>query len=160
MATSTKRKIVEQVQTHIRAIGLSGIAEANIVIAEAVEADEQAIENVLGAFPGVLIVSVEAETIDQLGRSPVGQDDVGYPVLIGIFAAKTEDPTTSDDVQSLWREQIRQTFIRRRLLDGSTTLAHTCTVEPRAAVNQAWRRKLLTWASMMVLRFHVRESRL
>lgn len=156
MATSVKRKIVEQVQSDIRAIGLAGIANANVVVVEAAEPDEQSITKILGALPGVLIMSVEAETVDQLGPSPVGKDDIGYPVLIGIFAAKTEDLTTSDDVQSLWREQIRKTFIRQRL----STIAHTCTVEPRLAVNSAWRRKFLTWASIMVLRFHVREARL
>ena len=160
MATSIKRKIVEQVQSDIQAIGLSGIASENIVIVEGAELndqpDEQSITEILGALPGVVIMSVEAETIDELGASPVGKDDIGYPVLIGLFAAKTEDITTSDDVQALWREQIRQTFIRQRL----STIAHTCTVEPKGAVNSAWRRKFLTWASMMVLRFHVREARL
>ena len=70
MATSVKRQIVEQVQSDIQAIGLAGIASANIVVVEAAEPDEQSITKSLSALPGGVIMSMEAETGDKLGPGP------------------------------------------------------------------------------------------
>lgn len=162
MASSNKRIIVERVVVLLKALGLTGIADANIVACDAVPPNDDAIKCILGdTYPGILVTSFEAESIDQTGPSPVGFDDIGYPVLIGIFASKCGDaPSVSDDTQALWREQIRQSFIRQQLLAAdSSVIAWTCTVEPRIAVDPQFRRQFETWASVLVLRFHVRESR-
>ena len=163
MATSNKRKICERVQTLIQALSLSGIDDDNIVLVDAVEDADQAFNEILTTLPGIVIMSAGPETIDPLGATTNSSDDIGYPVFIGLFADKSAasiTPTTSDDTQAVWRETIRQTFIRQRLTDDSSnTLAYTCLCEPKDQVNVPMRRAFGTWLSFMVLRFVAREAR-
>lgn len=162
MADSQGRKIIERVQALIQALGLTGIDSDNVVIREAAQANDQALQTIIGSLPGILLVMMDAETVNSAAgfTGTNASDDIGYPVLVGIHAAKTEDTGTDDDAQRLWRETIRKAFINQRLTDGSgNSLAQTCVVEPRAQVDAFQRRIRLTWSSVMVLRFIAREQR-
>lgn len=157
-ATSNARLILDAVVTAIQDLNLTGVSDSNIKAIDAAESAEE-LEGCFTSKPYIACMMTDAETIDQLGASPVEYDDVGYPVFVGIVACKTSDHTLSDDDQRVWRQTIRTAFIRQRLTSGATTLAHTCTFEPRPMVNAKMRRLNNLWASSFVLRFHKREAR-
>jgi hypothetical protein len=161
VATSNARKIIERVQVRIQALSLTGIDDDKVVICEAAEVNDQATQEILGGLPGVLLMAVDAETINTGGFTGTNaSDDIGYPVLVGIHASKTEDTKTDDDAQRVWRETIRKAFINQRLTDASgNSLAMICLAEPRQQVDAIQRRLSLTWSSVMVLRFIARELR-
>ena len=162
MADSRARRILEEIVIRIKALALTGITDANIVAFKgALRAED--LSGCLGGKPGIVCMMIDAESIDQLGPSPVEYDDIGYPVLIGLLDCQTtEAQTESDDRERYWRELIRRNFVRQRLVETTTAavLAYTCTVEHRAPVNAEALRTSKLWASSLVLRFHAREARI
>ena len=163
MSDSRARRILEEIVIRIKALSLSGITSTNIVALKGAVTAE-ALAHCLPGKPGIVAMIVDAESIDQLGPSPVEYDDIGYPVLIGFIDCQmTEDQDDSDDRERYWRELVRRNFIRQRLVETTTAavLAYTCTVEHRASVNAAvLKGPSKLWASSLVLRFHAREARI
>ena len=74
MPDSIHEKILEALQTQIKRVGLTGIAETNIVTATA----PTDAENVLPGRPGVIVCPFGTE---RFGAGTNLSEDIGYPSL-------------------------------------------------------------------------------
>jgi hypothetical protein len=140
------------VQARIQGLGLSGIANASVVIRQA-PLDRHFKSGDL-VLPGVVLAPVLTEQMNTTAGTNT-RDDVGYPIGCFILAAGNQAiaPTAA---HYKWREQIARAF-RNQKLPGVSEV-WSCVVEP-AAINDpgAWERNL--YVSAMVLRFFAREVR-
>lgn len=153
MAESVFKAILDQVQADIQGLNLAGIDSGSIRVVK-VFSD---IEEMLPTLPGVLIGPLDAETSPpQVGTN--ARDDIGYPIVVGMFAADSDDQVQNHDRNLLWRERIRRQFANRRL--ANVPSVYTCLLEPRTIVDpRRWLTRNL-WASSLLLRFMSRETRL
>jgi hypothetical protein len=141
--------ILNQVQTQLRALDLTGIADANIVIRK------RPTQRALPAMPGILICPWGSPTIDRSAGTNE-RDDIEYPVLIATVNVNAMSQTDNVSRNLGWHEDIRQEFINQRL--SGVTSVSACFVDPRDSFDpSAFDNSTdLGW---MILRFLSREVR-
>ena len=153
-AVAVQYNCMVQVQTVIRALGLTDIASASVVVKKLPL--ERVKENDGLNFPVVMITPVRP-TLNPAAGDNV-QDDVVYGVLVTLMDADNQEKTLAANLPRnlLWLEQIRRAFHCKRLANVATV--YTCAVEPAEPVlSQAWAQNL--WASALLLKFTSREHR-
>jgi hypothetical protein len=154
--TDGTQAVLEQcltaVQARIRSLLLDGIDPANVVILKSPDDRETS----LPAFPAVSISPYRSETLDLSGGTN-RQDDVGYRLLVAMWAADEWDQTVNRNQYLTWRQRIRRAFHHTRLPGVSEVI--TAHVEPHDIVAaDAWHEHGL-FVSGLVLHFTSREPR-
>ncbi len=159
--------ILTRVAVDIKALSLTGIAEANVQV---IKANTER-ETIVPGVPGILILPFGEELIPVDGAT-LRRDDIGYPVAVIMIdidrkSSVTEIPATADegtvdqdynfDNKLTWRESIRKKFINQRLT--SVTTVWNCIVEPDLVVDAETLVNDNLWMSVLVLRFLSRETR-
>ena len=153
-ATAVYYDCLVAVQTTIRALGLTGVASASIVVKK-LPLDRVKKNDAL-SYPIVLITPVREQISPTEGSNL--QDDYVYSVLVTILDDDNQEKTLAANLPAylLWRQQIEHAFQRQRL--ASLTTVYTATVEPADAVSlPAWARNL--YMTALLLRFYSRETR-
>ena len=142
------------VKTAIQNIGLSGVADASIVVKklplERVKTND-------GLDWPVVLITPRKTTLNRAAGDNVN-DDVVYGVLVTVIAADNQESTLATNLAAytLWLEQIRKVFHNKRLTGVNTI--YGCAVEPSETVNYpAWTKNL--WVSGLLLKFDSREHR-
>lgn len=154
MANAMHRKIMDQVQTDIKAIVFAGSgtpSDTNVVVLEVAEEYKK----YTTGFPAILITPQGFETFP--GTGTIAKDDIGFPVTIVLLDSHEEDQQTQQDDWLRWREQIRDTFINAKL-SGITEVLNI-TIEPDLTVNPAAWRQAGLLVSILVLRVIARVQR-
>lgn len=115
MADSVFKSILDAVSSAVVALDLPGIS-GNVKV---IDVPPATIEDRLITLPGVLIIGgTDLQTDRAAGTN--ARDDIGYPVVIGIFECRKE-PTCTDpynaadkgqafDRAVVWEERIRRAF--------------------------------------------------
>ena len=153
-AVAVQYNCMVQVQTVIRALGLTGIASASVVVKKLPL--ERVKKNDGLSFPVVMITPARSPLNPAAGDNV--QDDVVYGILVTLMDADNQEPTLALNLPRnvLWLERTRRAFHCKRLPNVATV--YTCAVEPAEPVlPQAWAQNL--WASALLLKFTSREHR-
>lgn len=152
---STHYTILEAVQTRIRALSLSGLASASVLIRKVPLARDIG-SGLTVALPAVLLSSVGSERLNPT-EGTCERDDIGYPVHVAIIAADNQDVTANHDTYLEWRRRIIKAFRNQQItISGSTNTV--CQVEPgQITMAEHWRNNL--WASELTIRVTMRETR-
>lgn len=147
--------ILTQVKNCIQALTLNGLDVANVKVVKIPWATRIFGEERSLTYPGILISPLGVEAMNATAGTNAS-DDVGYPVLVSIFAADQQDFEANLEDYLKWRETIARAF-RNQRLDGVSGV-YTCIVEPGQVMQpEAFVRN--TWQSTLTLRFFSRETR-
>lgn len=151
MPSAVIYQVMTQMQTQIRALSLTGIASADVLIKWC----PRQLDNTTDPTPCIEICPAPLpEGMDQ--QDLTATDKVRYPVLVTIIDANNQDFDKDLDRNLLWREKINREF-RYRPLTGISEIIH-CFPEPKAIIDPAWFR-LNRFYSAIVFRFVSRETR-
>lgn len=143
------KQCLDAVQARIQGLMLDGLDAANIVVGKAPS-------DLNLTLPAIQITPTGREAIDA-AEGTNRRDDVGYPVLVTIFAADNQDQTANLNQYLTWRQQIARAFRNQRLPGVSEIV--TATVEPDPVVDSAaWFERNL-FVSSLLIRFLSREPR-
>lgn len=105
MATSVYGQILEDTQTRVQDINLSGIADANIVIQHV--ADER--DKYFPALPGVIITPIGDRFLTGLDDGGTNEREaLQYRTMIATLQSTSQQQGVSIDAHLLWRQQIRR----------------------------------------------------
>ena len=140
------------VQAGIQGLTLDGVDNSNVVIHK-VPDDEAVIDDQVKQ--AILIAPGGAETMNPLDGVNC-QDDVGYPVFVGMVAADNQDQTKDRGKFLLWREKVARAFRNQRLTGVAEV--YTCQIETRDIVAPAFFAKN-KFVSTMIVRCISRENR-
>lgn len=143
------------VQARIRALSLSGIENANVLVKK-LPIEKWAFRDTGLGLPGVL-VTPQRETMDPRAGTNI-RDDVGYGVLVTVCQADNQDHTLEAGLSEriLWREKVARAFRSQRL--SGVSEVYTCRIEPGdPLIPAAWLQQV--HASALLLRFLSREVR-
>lgn len=108
MPGSLHFQILEQIQTEVRALSLTDMPDAHVVI-QSVPNDKPPSWQ---GTPGVSITPLGQES---LAASTAVADDIGYPVSLFVIDAAEQDPDTRLDKWLTWRETLFDHFTETRL---------------------------------------------
>ena len=156
-ATSVHKKVLDQVVTDLRALNLDGIEDSRIVIVAVPEASPRDVEG----FPCITISPIGTE---QVGPGTNRSDDIGYPVVVAIYARGNEVNATPGgtalDKILYWREQIIDKYVHKRVssITGSANAKITYW-EPGPIIDvSAWYAKQML-VSILRMRAEIRKDR-
>lgn len=151
MTDSVLMTVLEQVKAGVQSLNLAGINAGNIHIVKVFGSAEE----LLPTLPGVLIAPRETGDVAQGGTNV--RMDVGYLVVVGLFAEDGEDQSVNFDRNLRWSERIRRKFVDQRLPGAPSVFS--CRLESSEIVDRKrWLSRGL-WSSVLGLRFLSRESR-
>lgn len=160
MTTSIWMTCLELVRDEVRGLQLWAIPDDNIKLIKVDHARHGTAGVTVGEppVPGVIVLPSGPETIP-LGRGTSAHEDVGYPVAVTFMdrdlqtAATIQDQESNYDRRLLWREQVRNHFMRKSFRDGTLY----CETEPGTVIDL--RRWLASgiWASTLIVRCWSRE---
>ena len=151
--TSVQYRVLDAVQTRLRALGLTGIASGSIIVKK-LPLLRALTDNAL-ALPGV-IISPTREQRPTTGTND--RDDVVYPVQVAIFSKDQQEKTLAVDLttHTLWRQQISRAFHNQRLAGVDEVVI--ASVEPQEVFSlSAWLQQHLVGG--LLIRFRCREPR-
>jgi len=147
-------QICGQVQTVIRALGLSGLLSASVVIKKLPL--ERVKRNDALSYP-ICIITPEQVTIPA-ARGDNVNDQIIYGIGVNLADADNQESTLALNLNKylLWLQKIRLAFNQKRL--ANVTSVWNCEVSPMPPVSaQHWLNQL--WASGHLLKFFSRENR-
>ena len=147
--------IETQIQTDIRALGLTDVASASVVVKKTPLADWVKEADGL-AWPLVLITPMKPALPPMQGSNV--QDDVVYGVLVTLVDDDNQEKTleVNHNKYLLWLEKIRKAFHNKGLSNVDTV--YTCHVEQYEPVLPgAWQAN--KWASALLITAFSRETR-
>lgn len=126
MSDSVSMQLMEQAQTAIRALSLTGLASANVLIQKV----PSILKKDLAATTPVpcVIIAPIPEGMDPNKGTNV-RDDVDYNCQILMVQKSAHDQSTNFDRLLLWRESIR-----RKLMNSRFTVASTVTTIMRGVI--------------------------
>jgi hypothetical protein len=151
-ATAVHYNCLTSVQTVVRALGLTDISSANIVVSKV--ALELVIKQANLSFPAILIAPSKQRMPTPEGNNV--QDDVYYSVLVYTISADDRDVTANLARQTLWLQRIARTFRNQRLANVATIMS--CQVEqPEPVALPSWLNQY--FVTSLVLTFISREPR-
>lgn len=155
-SVSTHMLCMEAIQTQIRALDLSGLDDANVVIVKLPLADRVKEQAIVAAYPAILISPFGQEQMDPLAGTNL-RDDIGYPVVCSIVAADNQALQSNLDTYLDWRQSLREEFHNSRLA-GAVSTVFNAYVEPGPVVlPSAWFANF--WHSSLTIRCISRETR-
>ncbi len=147
--------IEAQIQTDIRALGLTDVVSASVVVKKILASNwSKEVDNL--SYPLILITPQKPALPPNLGSNV--QDDVIYGVLVTLVDNDNQEPTleANHNKYLMWLEQIRKQFHNKRLSNVSTV--YTCQVEQHEpAMPGPWRDNV--WASALLIKVFSRETR-
>jgi hypothetical protein len=123
---STHEDCANGAQTVIRALGLTGMPSANVVVQKFPMQPE-------GVEPCIVLSHGQAESYR--GGTNL-RDEKGYPVMVSIYVGANQSQTINASRTMTWRESIMDTFINQRL--SGVTEINTCTIETSPTFDTAW----------------------
>lgn len=151
---SIHNQILSQVQTVIRALGLTDVTSGSVVVKKLPL--QRVKRNDSLSYP-IIIITPEQTTAPPLAGSNV-QDDVIYGVGVSVMDNDNQERTLAANINKylLWLQKIRRAFHVKRLANVSSV--YTCAVVSMPPVSQHhWTHDL--WASGHLLKFTSRENR-
>lgn len=158
MSASTYKQIIDAVFEQITRgkIALPRLDPSNVAIRKFYNRDIP--ERLQIGLPGIFIWHDE-QSEDWLQQGTNVSEDYGYPVGISMFAndrvSGRQSQTLDHDEYLLWRHNIRDHFVRRRLPAVPTVF--DCEYRPQSIMDaDAWKKRNL-WLSEFVLVFLSRE---
>lgn len=142
------KRIMDGVCDAIKSLSLTGIDNTSIVVRKT--PDGRGL-----TLPAIVVAPGSNETSTQ-NAGTNNRDDVGYPVVVAIFAQDNRDYTTNHARYLQWRETIAKAFRNQRLTGVSEVMR--CNVEQGSVIDQrAFYENYL--ASFFTLRFIARVPR-
>ena len=151
MPTAVMYRVMEQVQTQIRALALTDMTSANVVI----KWKPRQLRVAVDPLPAIQICP--APMPEPMPQDLANSDKVHYPVLISIQAVQNKDYDANIERNLLWREKINREFRYQNLDNAISEIIH-CLPMPKSIFDvQAWEENL--WRSDFVMLFVSRELR-
>lgn len=153
-AGSVYYQCLTAVQSAIQNIGLSGVADASVVVKKL---PLERVKTTDGLDWPVVLITPQRSVLNPAAGDNVN-DDVVYHVLVTLLDDDNQESTLAANLGTymLWLQQIRIVF-HNKILTGVSTV-YGCTVEPAQVVlPAAWAQNL--WASALLLKFSSRENR-
>lgn len=130
MSSSVFMQSMEVIQTRIRALSLTDIPSANVLI-QKVPRDLAEDLPATTPFPCILIAPVGAETLDPRAGTNLSHDIV-YPINIVMLDADQSNQTLHFDRNLYWREQIVRKLHHCNM---GLTMVRNCTITPGTIVD-------------------------
>jgi len=148
--TSAYNQILDEVQTQIKALSLTGVTTTNILVLKYTTLREDQ----LAALPAVLISPFGQPRVISGGPADnIGMNVIQYPVAIMCLQAGNQDQTTNLDRIALWLQKIFMEFYHKSIAAVTAGTVYTCEADPRDTFHpDAWFDNLD--AGGIVLRFN------
>ncbi len=148
-------QIETQIRTDIRALGLTDVVSASVVVKKTPAANwVKEVDGLL--WPLILITPQKPQLPPTLGSNV--QDDVIYGVMVTLVDDDNQEKTleANHNKYLLWLQKIRKQFHNKRLSNVSTV--YTCQVEQyQPVLPGAWQDN--KWASALLIKVFSRETR-
>lgn len=153
-ANAVHYECLTSVQTIVRALGLTDVASASVVVKKLPL--ERVKRNDSLAYP-IIVITPEVGPLNPAAGDNVN-DDIIYGVGVNVVDNDNQERTLAANMNKylLWLQQIRKVFHNKRLSNVSTVFA--CHVSPFPPVSpHHWVNNF--WASGHLLKFTSRENR-
>jgi hypothetical protein len=153
-AEAIQYQILGQVQTAVRALGLTSLASGSVVVKKLPL--ERVKRNDALSYP-ICIITPEQGPLNPMAGDNVN-DDIVYGVGVNLADSDNQERTLAANLNKylLWLQKIRKAFHNKRLSGINTVW--TCHVSPMPPVSTShWMNQL--WASGHLLKFISRENR-
>lgn len=152
-ASSVHYNCLTAVQTTIRALGLTDVVSASVVVKKL---PLQRVQRSDSLTAPIILITPGRPVNPDTGSNV--QDDIIHSVLVSFLDDDNQEKTLAANMSKylLWLERVRKAFNRKRLSGVATV--YTCVVRPFDPVSyphwlQNW------WASSLLLQFTSRETR-
>lgn len=153
MATSAYKQIIDEVDTQITALSLTGVSNVITMKYSTLRKKE------VSGLPAVLISPFgQPRVVTGTPADNIGTNVIQYPVAVMCVQAGNQDQTTNYDRILLWLQQIFTEFYHKEVAAVTAGNVYTCEVDPRDSFNpDAWFDNLD--AGGLVLRFNTQLAR-
>ncbi len=153
-AESVLKRALDAVVTRVQALSLAGVTSSNIFVRNAAW-DRDIGTGLTKGLPAIVVAPGPSER-QSAGAGTNSRDDVGYPIVVSIFASDTQALESNTNTYTLWRQKINRAF-RNQALPGVVEI-YRIEVEPGPIIDPG---ALLAnrLASTMLLRCISREVR-
>ena len=155
MPTSAYKQILDEVQDQIQDLDLTGISDANVVLAKysTIRKNETA-----GLTCVIIRPFSQPRPVRGGPADSIGVNVLQYPVAIMVLQAGNQDQTANYDRILLWLQQIYMEFFHKTMSAVTAGHVYTCEIDHRDTFNpDAWFDDLD--AGGMILRFSCQLTR-